>query len=122
MSVRISIDKVVDIYSSLLEGEISSDGRVFCKTAVSLLGKWLNPIKVTADDEYDICYAAATMANYRRVLNQGTFLADFKAGDITVNDNSDTAVQNAYKLYKDAMESIGGLLKSRSFAFVNVKG
>ncbi len=122
MSVVINVDKVVDIYSSLIGGEISSEDRVFCKSAVSVLEKWLDAKKVTANDEYDLCYAAATMANYRKYLKQGTELADFKAGDITVNDNSDAMVKNAHLLYKDALESIGNLLKSRSFAFVNVKG
>lgn len=122
MSVVINIDKVVDIYSSLIGGEISSEDRVFCKSAVSMLEKWLNPKKVTPDDEYNICYAAATMANYRKHLKQGTELSDFKAGDITVNDNSEATVKNAHLLYNDALESIGNLLKPRSFAFVNVKG
>lgn len=122
MSNGINVDKVVDIYSSLIGGEISSEDRVFCKSAVSVLEKWLDTKKVTADDEYNICYAAATMANYRKSLKQGTESADFKAGDITVNDSSDATVKNACLLYKDALESIGNLLKSRSFAFVNVKG
>ena len=122
MGVKISLDKVVDIYSSLRGGEISSEDRVFCKTAAGLIERWLDPKKSIADFQYEVCYAAATMANYRRALNENTSLADFKAGDITVNDKSEKAIENAHKLYEDAMASIGHLLKPKTFAFVSVRG
>ena len=122
MAVKLSLDKVVDIYSSLLDGQTSAEDRVFCKTAAGLLERWIDPKKVTGDVSYEVCYAAATMANYRRVLNESTSLADFKAGDITVNDRSEKAVENAHKLYEDAMVAIGHLLKPKTFAFVGVKG
>lgn len=122
MDFKISINKVVDIYTSLCADENSDDGRVFCRTSASLLERWIDPVRLKGDCEYDICYAAAAMANYRRVLKQNTEVSDFKAGDITVNDASSAAVENAKRLYEDAMESIGMFLRSRSFAFVNVKG
>ena len=77
---------------------------------------------MTKERDDEICYAAATMANYRRLLNVSTDSADFKAGDITVSSNAEKSVKFAEKLYHDALEAIGDCLKQRRFAFTSVKG
>ena len=122
MKYKISIDKVVEIYTSLCPEADSSDGRVFCRTSAGLLETWLDTSKVTPDKDYEICYAAAAMANYRKSLKSGMVSIDFKAGDISVDSNANKSVEYAEKLYHDAIEALGDCLKARRFAFTSVKG
>ncbi len=122
MEYKISIDKVVDIYTSLCPGADFSAGRVFCRTSAAVLESWLDSQKVTPGKDFEICYAAAAMANYRRALKNGMSAADFKAGDISVESNVDKEVAFAEKLYRDALDALGDCLKSRRFAFLGVKG
>ena len=122
MDYSISIDKVVNIYATLCPEPDAEQGRVFCRTSAGLIEKWLDKQKVTAERDYEICYAAAAMANYRRALKSGAETVDFKAGDITVTSNSSKSVELAEKLYTDAINALGDCLKSRRFAFTSIKG
>lgn len=122
MDYSISVDKVINIYTTLCSRSGMEDRMMFCTTSAGVLESWLDKQKVTEDRDYDICYAAATMANYRRVLKDCSETVDFRAGDISVTNNSSKSVEFAEKLYNDAINAIGDCLKNRRFAFMSVKG
>ena len=122
MEYKISIDKVVDIYNTLNSNKNSADGRVFCRTSARVIGSWIDKSKVSEDNSFEVCYAAATMAYYRKALKDNAVAVDLKAGDISVTDNSEKTVEYAKKLYEDALQAISHLLKSRRFAFVVTEG
>ncbi len=122
MDYSISIDKVVNIYATLSSDSDSQKSRVFCRTSIGVLESWLDKQKVTAQRDYEICYAAAAMANYRRALKSGAETVDFKAGDVSVTSNSAKSVEFAERLYNDAINAISDCLKNRRFAFMSIKG
>ena len=118
MSYKISIDRVVDIFSSLAGSDALTDGRVFCRSASAALSEWLDGSKSLADNDYQICYAAACIANYRYTLNRNADAFDIKAGDITVNDCSQRTAEYASRLMSNALEAISHLLRPKRFAFI----
>lgn len=121
MAYEISIDQVVDMFSTLA-GEVSKlDGALFCRSAVETVSDWLDRSKDLSKSDYKICYAAAVLAYYRYCLKSTGNAVDFKAGDITVRERSDENIKLAEQLLKDAMEAIEGLLCNRRFAFLSVK-
>ena len=122
MEYKISINKVVDIYKALNHDGNTADGRVFCRTSARVLESWIDKTKVSDENLFEVCYAAAAMANYRRALKESSVSMDFKAGDISVSDKSEKSVEYAKRLYEDAIEAISYLLKSRRFAFVKTEG
>lgn len=120
---RISADKVIKIYEALSDEEtVGADGGEFCRTSAAVVQRWLADAAAAAPFDDMLCYAAACMANYRRVLKSSVTASDLKAGDISIIDCSQKAVAYAKALYDDALSDVEFLLKPKRFAFVSVKG
>lgn len=123
MKYDISTDKVVAMYETLAGKNFNlSEGQLFCATACGVISGWIDTSKVDPACADQICYAAACMANYRRVLKASEAASDLKAGDISVKDCSEKSIAVAKKLYDDAVEAISFMLKPKRFAFLSVKG
>lgn len=122
MDYEISIDKVLELFSTLADDAKDDQAAVFCRSAVLAVSDWLDPKKDLKRYDYNICYAAATMANCRFVLSIAGGSADVKAGDITIREHSDERVKIAEKLLKMAMDDIAPVLRSKRFAFIKTEG
>ena len=118
MNYKISIDTVVDIFTSVAGDNETANGRVFCRSAIGMLEEMLDNKKNLSGNSYQICYAAACVAYYRYILHKNTGALDIKAGDITVNDCSDNVSEHAKNLMSDALNSISHLMKPKRFAFI----
>jgi hypothetical protein len=121
MESKISIDRVVDAFLTLAGQEALSSGRILCSTAAETLGSWLDRSKQIGECEASLNYAAACMAYYRYVLKSTDDTRSIKAGDITVNDDSDKMVSFAKNLMDDALHSVEHLFKPKRFAFVKTE-
>lgn len=122
MDYEISIDRVLEIFTSLADDAEEEKGAVFCRSAASAMNEWLDPKKELSKHDYSICYAAACMAYYRFTLNTAGGSADMKAGDITVREHPGEKVSFAERQLKEALVDIAPLLRSRRFAFIKTEG
>lgn len=121
MEYKININRVVDVFLSLSDDVELGDGRVFCLSATDTVQSWLDLNKEPQKHDYEICYAAGTIAFYRYILKLSGNADTFKAGDITVTDCSEKTVDYAKQLMSDALLSIEPYLKSRRFAFIGTE-
>lgn len=120
MGYEISIDKVVEIFSTMSKDADQKQGAVLCRSAALAVSDWLDPKKELCRYDYNICYAAASMAHYRYTLSVSGSNADVKAGDITIREHGEERVKSAEKLLKEAMVDIAPVLRSKRFAFIKV--
>ncbi len=121
MSYEISIDKVIDMFKEIAGEESVIEGKIFCRTAVDLVGTWLKESDELERMGNQICYATACIANYRYTLKNSTNTVDIDAGDITVRDCSESSVKFAEQLMNDAISAIESVLKPKRFAFVSTE-
>lgn len=66
--------------------------------------------------------AAAALSFYRYTLYRasGTGMNGFTAGDIKIEDNSNTSIKTAVAVWKDAKKNIADLLEDEEFVFKQV--
>ena len=120
MAYEISIDRVVEMFNELA-GETSPESSgLFCKTAAHTVSGWLDNEKELSSNDGIICYAAATIAFYRYTLKSVGTSVDFKAGDITVKEDSSLTVKFAEILMNDAHRDLEPLCRNRRFSFMKV--
>lgn len=122
MSYEISIDRVVDMFSTLTSEADAAESLLFCRSAADTVSDWLDSSKELSKSDYKICYAAAVMAYYRYCLKSTGSSVDFKAGDVTVREHKDERLAVAEQLLKDALKSIETLFYNKRFAFMSVSG
>ena len=122
MIYEISIDRVVDMFSTLAGDVPTAEGSLFCRSAAETISGWLDNSKKLAENDYKISYAAAVMAYYRYCLKSTGDSVDFKAGDITVREHRKEKLVLAEQLLKDALGAIEILFYNKRFAFMSVLG
>ncbi|MBE6799549.1 MAG: hypothetical protein E7525_07265 [Ruminococcaceae bacterium] len=122
MNYEISIDRVVDMFSTLAGEVNAAESALFCRSAADTVAGWLDKSKDLSGNDYKISYAAAVMAYYRYCLKSTGESVDFKAGDITVREHKDERLRVAEQLLKDAIHSIETLFYNKRFAFMSVLG
>lgn len=120
MAYEISIDRVVDKFKALAAEADTALCDLFCRSSIASVSDWLDPSKDLSGNDFKICYTSAVLAYYRYCLKMSDNSADFKAGEITVRENSVEKVQIAEKLLKDALCDIEPLCYGRRFAFMKV--
>ncbi len=120
--------EVKDYLAQLTEWTSDDEEKILslCKSALKEIEARL---KATADQsDIRIASAGAALAYYKLILKQSynsnsEEITSFKAGDVSITQssaNKSKQLENAEKLYKEALDSIIPLCQDNGFAFENV--
>lgn len=122
MKAHLDINRISEVFSSVIDGASAEDSFVFCGSAAENIADMLKENADTAENMSSLCYAAACLAIYRYKLKEGLNpIPQFKAGDLTLKEGTES-IDAAEKMYNDALSKIGHLLKNSGAAFLSVRG
>lgn len=119
------LEKIVERFALLasLSKEESEAFTYICNDAKNELISKLLPNTDTTMHSERLIAAAAALSLYRymqvKALSQTT--ESFSAGDITVKENMNRAVDVAYEIWQSEKAKIADILKDDAFAFWRVK-
>lgn len=121
MDKSLSIDKIIDVFTALSGGDCK-DPEIYCNPSKAAVEANILPDCDVQANMISLCYAAGCMAYYKYTLRTvRERIPNFKAGDITVSDNSDSVLESARLLMLDAIKDISHLMRSKRFSFSSVK-
>ena len=119
MNITLSLSSVGKVFSSLSGENAEQYEGLLLAAAKSVCAMLIKGDHRSRESE--LIHAAACLAYYRYVLlavGEGT--TSYKAGDITVNSDLESARQSARALLDDAFGAIRGIIKSSGFCFKSI--